>query len=248
MSRALVFIVLVSVLLLSVAACAADWTKWRGPSADGISPEKMINKNWNQNPPKMLWETPMGDEGYAGPSVADGKVFIIDHQGKQDVVRAIDIKTGKDVWTYAYDDSEPANHGYSQATPVIDSHKVYALGRFGALNCLDEKTGKIVWTRDILADFHGKKPTWDYAWSPVIDGNKVIVLPGGPGAAMAALDKTTGQTIWQGGGSDQAGYGSPIVMMVGGGKQYIALTGVSAIGVDADKGTLLLDHPVADEI
>ncbi len=99
----------------------------------------------------MLWKTDMGDAGYAGPSVADGKVFIIDHRGKQDVVRAIDINTGKDAWTYGFDDSEPANHGYCQATPIIDKGRVYALGRFGLLLCLDEKTGKKsgpeIWSR-----------------------------------------------------------------------------------------------------
>ena len=71
----------------------------------------------------------MGDNGFAGPSVDNGLVFIVDHQDKQDVVRAIDIKSGKDLWTYAFDDDHPDNCGYSQSTPIIDGGKVYALGR-----------------------------------------------------------------------------------------------------------------------
>ncbi len=237
------FVILIGVWL-SIAACASDWPQFRGPSANGISPDKGINKNWGQKPPKMLWQTPMGDDGYAGPSVAGGKVFIIDHKGKEsDVVRAVDITTGKDVWHYSYPDTQGPNYGFSRATPAIDAGKVYVFGRMGLLTCLDAKTGKKVWSRDTFADFKGKKPGWLYAMSPVVDGNQVIVSPGGPDAGMVALNKVNGSTIWQGGGSDISAYATPIIATINGKRQYVVFTGVSMIGVDSKTGAVLWRQP-----
>ncbi|MBI2842526.1 MAG: PQQ-binding-like beta-propeller repeat protein [Armatimonadetes bacterium] len=243
MHRLAILLVLAVLCLSPGIVRGADWPQFRGPNADGISPEKLANKNWKQNPPKVLWKIPLGDDGYAGPSVAAGKLFIIDHKGNQDIVRAIDIKTGKDVWQFAYEDGEKPNYGFSRATPVINGNKVYALGRLGVLNCLDVKTGKKLWSRNICKEFDGKKPGWEYAMSPLVDGNKLILCPGGPNASVVALDKNTGKTIWKGGGSDVPGYATPVPLMTGGKKQYVTFTAVSLIGVDANDGTLLWSIP-----
>ena len=227
--------------LLSTTLCAtlsaSDWPQFRGPNANGISTEKGINKTWNQMPPKLLWKTPMSDGGYAGPSIASGKLFILDHKDNQDIVRAIDIKTGVDVWTYAYPDADPANHGFSQATPTVSGGRVYTLGRMGLLNCLDAKSGKPLWSRNIFTDFKGTMPNWNYAMSVVIDGNKAVVCPGGAGAAVVALDKTTGKTIWQGGGSRVMDYSTPVVATINGKRQYVVISKTDLIGVDPDTGT-----------
>lgn len=239
MARRITIATVVLALLVPGMLLAADWPQFRGPNADGISPEKGMNKNWNQKPPTMLWKTAMGDDGYAGPSIAGGKVFIIDHINGQDVVRAIDIKTGKDAWTFSYPDADRPNFGFSRATPTVNSGRVYVLGRMGLLNCLDVKTGKKLWTRDIFTEFGGKKPMWLYAMSVVVDGNKLIVCPGGPGATVAALDKTTGKTIWQGGGSRDLGYATPVIATIGGKRQYVIYTATDLMGLDANTGAEL---------
>lgn len=235
----MIFSALTLVLLLPAVLLASDWPQFRGPNADGISPEKQINRNWNQNPPKALWKTPVADKGYAGPAAANGRVFIIDHKDDQDIVRAIDMKTGKDVWQYSYADAEKANWGFCRATPIVDKTRVYALGRMGLLNCLDVKTGKKLWSRNILTDFKGKKPGFNYGWSPLLDGNKLILLPGGPNASIVALDKTSGRTIWQGGGTREPGYSTPIVATINGQKQYVALMGTGLVAVDPNTGVEL---------
>jgi outer membrane protein assembly factor BamB len=223
-------------ILISTTLFAADWPQFRGPNANGISAEKGINKAWNQRPPKQIWKVPMTDNGYAGPSVAVGKVFILDHKDGQDIVKALDLNTGAEAWKYSYPDTEPENHGYSQSTPTVSSGRVYALGRMGLLNCLDAKTGKLLWSRNIFTEFKGKMPNWNYAMSVLIDGNKCIVCPGGPGAAVVALDKTTGKTIWQGGGSRAMDYSSPILATINGRRQYVVLTKTDLIGLDPDTG------------
>lgn len=229
---------------LTAAGQSSDWARFRGPSATGISPETGIRKSWKETPPKLIWKTAMADDGYAGPSVASGVVYIIDHKGKEsDVVRAISITTGKDIWTYSYPDTQGANYGFARATPVVDGTRVYTLGRMGLLNCLNAKTGKLIWSKNILTEFKGQNPHWFYSMSPVVDGNQVVVCPGGPDAAMVALDKTTGSTIWAGGGSDIPGYATPVVATINGKRQYVVFTGVSMIGVDAKTGALLWRQP-----
>ncbi len=239
--RALVGVM--ALCVFSLSAVRSDWPNFLGPNRDGISPETGINKNWKAKEPKILWKTPMGDNGYAGPSVAGGKVFIIDHKGSDDIVRAIDLQTGQDVWTFSYPDMSRHNYGFSHATPTVDGGHVYTMSGLGKLHCLTAADGKKVWVRDIVRELGGKVPEWQVAASPVIDGDRIIVLPGGHGACVAALDKKTGQTIWKGGGDDAASYATPVVATLGGRKQYIVFSAGGLLGVDPADGKLLWRFP-----
>ncbi len=230
-------------LLTAVTLHAADWPNFLGPNRNSISTETSLNKNWSAQPPRELWRVPMSDNGYAGPSVANGKVFIINHEGDKDIVRALDLKTGKDIWTHTYADQSKPNHGFARATPTVENGKVYTVSRFGIVNCLDEKTGKPLWTKDVVKEFKGLPPRWEMAWSPFIDGDKLIVIPGGDGAAVAALNKNTGAAIWKGGGSDKPGYATPDAATLNGVKQYLVFTACNLIGVEAATGKLLWQLP-----
>ncbi len=221
----------------------SDWPNFRGPSFNGISPETGLNKDWQAKPPRMLWKTPMGDNGYAGPSVANGLVYIIDHQGGEDIFRAIDLNTGKDAWTYRYPDADADNYGFSRSTPTVSGGKVYAVSRLGKVYCLDAKTGKPIWYRDMTSEFGGRRPSWEYAWSVLIDGNKAIAVPGGPAGALVALDKETGKTIWQGGGDEGSGYSTPVLANLAGRKQYVVFLAKCIVGVDPESGRQLWRYP-----
>jgi len=243
MTRRVTYLLLALCLCLPTLLSAADWPQWRGPNMDGISPEKGINKDWTAKIPAMLWQMPMSDNGFAGPSVADGKVFIIDHVGAKDIVRALNLQTGKEIWNFPYDDAAGDNYGFTRSTPVYEQGKLYILCWLGTVYCLNAKTGEQLWTRDLIHDFNGRLPTWNLAMSPLIDGEKVIFCPGGDKAAVVALNKNTGVTIWQGGGSDKAGYATPVVATILGVKQYVVFDGTALIGVKADDGTLLWRYP-----
>ena len=234
---------IVTFLVVSGAAWATDWPQFRGPNADGISREKGINRSWQENPPEMLWKVSLTDEGYSGPSVAFGKVFIVDHKGITDIVRAIDIRTGKDVWRFEYEDLKKANSGFARATPLISGNKVYTLSHLGRLHCLDARTGKKIWVTDLTSEFGGKLPKWGYSASLIVDGNKVIACPGGANASVVALDKSTGQTIWKGGGSDTGGYSSPVKATINGIRQYVVFTGAHIMGLDPETGAILWQSP-----
>ena len=141
----------------------ADWPRFRGPNGDGLSTETGINKDWNGRPPQALWQTSLSDDGFAGPCVAEGKVFIIDHQGQEDVVRAIDLAGGQDVWSFRYADSGGANYGYAHSTPCFDEGRVFTVGRAGQLNAVNAADGTSLWSKDFRKDFGGSPPGWNYA-------------------------------------------------------------------------------------
>ena len=119
-----VFLSVPVALFAADSADPLDWPKWRGPNGDSISPETGINKNWAEGPPEMLWKVNLGDDGFAGPSVADGMLFIIDHKGGDDIVRAIDINTGKDAWQFTHPDASKPNYGFSRSTPVYEEGRL----------------------------------------------------------------------------------------------------------------------------
>jgi outer membrane protein assembly factor BamB len=223
----------------------ADWPRFRGPDYNGISREKGINKDWQARPPKLLWKQDLGDKGYGGPSVADGLLYITAHRGTEDVVLALNVQTGEEKWHYAVPDSdkESMGQGFTRTTPTVDGDRVYTLSRFGKLFCFESATGKVIWSKDIVETFHGQRPTWDIAGSPLVDGDKLIVCPGGPDASVVALNKMTGETIWSGGGSDVPGYSTPYLATIGGVRQYVCTYVNSVGGVATTDGKLLWKMP-----
>jgi outer membrane protein assembly factor BamB len=221
----------------------ADWPQYRGPNTDGISPEKGINKNWAAKPPKMLWKVDLTDGGYSGPAVSGGMVYIIDHEGDQDIVRALSLADGQEAWRYAYGDTDQGNYGYARSTPTVSGGKVYTVSRLGVANCLNAKTGDLVWTRNVVGDYGSQRPQWDLAHSPVIDGQKLILCPGGQNAGMVALDKDTGKTLWQGGGTTVSGYSTPVIATIGGVRQYVVTIQKGMMGVDPQTGKVLWNAP-----
>jgi outer membrane protein assembly factor BamB len=232
-----------AVLTQTPTTGGADWPRFLGPNANSISTEKGINKNWGAKPPKALWKFDLGDDGYAGPAVAGGKVFVIDHSGSQDVVRALDLKTGAEVWKFAYEDTSGANYGYARSTPTISGGKVYTMSRLGKVHSINAATGKMIWMRDLCADMGTQRPGWDLAGSPVVDGDRVVVAVGGRNAAIVALNKETGETVMQGGGDTVTGYATPVVATINGVKQYVSFVAKAAIGVDASSGATLWSVP-----
>ncbi len=223
----------------SALADGPEWPNFRGPSNNGFSPEKGINKDWAKKAPQLCWKQSMHDGGYSGPAVAGGVVYILDHVGQEDVVRAFSIQNGEEKWHYNYADTASANYGFPRATPTVDGDRVYTMSRLGKLNCLSIADGKPVWTVDIVEQFHGKRPGWDLAGSPLIDGNQVVVLAGGPNAAVVALNKLTGTAVWAGGGSETPGYATPFITTIDGTRQYVVEYAGGICGINPKSGAIL---------
>src|SRR5205809_6044515 len=129
----------------------------------------------------------------------------------------------------------------SRSTPTVDGDRVYALGSDGDLVCLDAATGKEHWKKNLQSAFGGKAGAWAFAESVLIDGDTLVCSPGGEKAAIVALNKTTGDVLWQSEVADsgEAAYGSAIVADVGGVKQYVQFLRKGLISVAAKDGKFL---------
>jgi outer membrane protein assembly factor BamB len=185
-------------------------------------------------------------DGYSGPSVVGTRLYLMSNRGMDnEFVQALSTQDGKVIWTtrlgnVGNPDQNP-KYPKARSTPTVDGNFIYALGSDGDLACLETKSGKIRWQKSLRKEFAGQPHEWAYAESPLVDGDVVVVTPGGAEATMVALNKNTGAVIWKSAvpGGDQAGYASAIVMQGGGRKQYVQFLSKGLVGVDAKTGEFL---------
>jgi len=225
-------------------AAEGDWYQWRGPQRDAICRETGLMKTWPEGGPKLLWKIDTLGMGYSSISIADGRIFTMGDRRRVQCVIAYDLKTQKELWATPI--GGPHRDG-SRCTPTVDGELVYAIGTDGVLGCFQVADGTLVWKKDFGREFGGKMMSgWRWSESPLIDGEKVLCTPGGPDAAMVALNKKTGAVIWKaavpslgGKGKNGAGYSSIVIGHGAGVKQYVQLFGKGVFGVEAETGKFL---------
>jgi outer membrane protein assembly factor BamB len=222
-------------------AVANDWAQWRGPNRDGISPETRLLESWPKGGPTLVWRTTDLGGGYSTPSVADGRIFGMSYRGDDEVVWALDAKTGKEQWVTRIAKAARVDYGQgSRSTPTVDGKKLFALGVSGDLVCLDVASGAKSWQRNLEKDFGGQRPGWGYSESILVDGDRVVCTPGGAKGAIVALSKNSGELVWQSKEfTDPPAYASLVIMTDGGVRQYVQMTHSNVVGVAAESGRLL---------
>jgi len=224
---------------------SSDWPQWRGPKRNGISQETGLLKQWPAEGPKLLWQVDDIGDGYSTPSVVGTRLYLMSNHGfENEFVQALSTQDGKPIWTTRVGNvGSPKDvlYGKARSTPTVDGDFIYALGSDGDLACLETANGKIRWQKSITKEFGGKPGLWAYAESPLVDGDVLVVSPGGEQATILALNKKTGAVIWKSAvpGGDQAGYSSAIVVQAGGRKQYVQFLSKGIVGVDAKTGQFL---------
>ncbi len=223
----------------------SDWPQWRGPQRNGISQESGLLKQWPAEGPKLLWQVNDIGDGYSTPSVVGTRIYVMSNRSMEDeFVQALSTVDGKPIWTTRVGNvGNPQDVFYPMArsTPTVDGNFLFALGSDGDLACLETRSGKIRWQKSIRKELGGKPGIWSYAESPLVDGDAVIVTPGGAEATMVALNKKTGSVIWKSAipGGEHAGYASAIVVQAGGRRQYVQFLSKGVVGVDAKTGQFL---------
>ena len=225
---------------------AEDWAQWRGPSRDGISRESGLLKEWPKEGPKLLWQFKEAGGGYSTPSVVGERIYFLGNEGlENEFVKALTVRDGKEVWEkrigkVGEPQQRPAYPG-ARSTPTIEGEALYAFGSDGDLVCMETATGKVRWQKNVRTEFVGKPGRWAYAESPLIDGEAVVVTPGGESATMLALNKKNGEVVWKSAvpGGDAAAYASIVIANVGGTKQYVQFVEKGVIGADAKGGKFL---------
>ena len=230
----------------NMGTSTSDWPQWRGPERDGTSQESGLLKQWPAEGPKLLWQVNDIGDGYSTPAVVGTRIYLMSNRGMEnEFVQALSTQDGKPVWTTRVGNvgNPDQNPPYPKArsTPTVDGDFIYALGSDGDLACLETSSGKIRWQKSLRKEFGGQPGEWAYAESPLVDGDVVVVTPGGAQATMVALNKKTGTVIWKSAvpGGDPAGYASAIVVQGGGRKQYVQFLEKGIVGVDAKTGEFL---------
>jgi outer membrane protein assembly factor BamB len=229
------------VILWSIAAPAPaeDWPQWRGQNRDGVWRERGIVEKFPSSQLTPKWRAEIGS-GYCGPTVASGRVYVMDLITKPataERIHCFDEKTGQRIWSHEY----PCSYGRVQypagprASVTIDNGRAYALGATGKLHVLDAATGKILWQRDLDEQFAIRLPQWGITAAPLIHEDLVMLHIGGEGACVVALRKDTGDEVWRA-LNDRAQYSAPIIARQAGQPVIICWTGDSVAGLAAATG------------
>lgn len=233
-----------AVLVFLVSTFAADrlphfdWPQWQGQDRTAISRETGLLHDWPKDGPPLLWKASKLGGGFSTPSVAQGRVFGMGFRGKDEVVWALDEKTGKEIWSVKTADAN-MQVGYNEGprcTPTVEDDRLYVLGLGGDLVCLKTKNGEEVWRKNLYKDFAGQVGGWGYSESPLLDGDKVLCTPGGKTATLVALNKKTGATLWKGvvPQGDPAHYSSIIAIDLAGQREYIQFLSGGVVGLSGD--------------
>jgi len=244
---------LLSLALISAPANADDWPQWLGPKRCGVWRETGILDHFPKDGPKVRWRTTIG-MGYAGPAVAEGRVYVHDRMLAPDVknpdnpfsknkiagkerILCLDDKDGKEIWKHEYDCAYEISYASGpRTTPSIVDGKVYTLGAMGHLLCLDAKDGKVIWSKNLPEEFNSGVPMWGFSASPLVDGDKVITLAGGADHVVVALNKDTGKEIWHALSAKEIGYCPPVIVQAGGKRQLIIWHPESVNSLDPETG------------
>lgn len=220
-----------------------SWPRFRGPDRNGISPEPVrLAREWPQEGPAVLWTVDVG-EGYAGAAIHNGRVYIhdYDHEAQEDVIRCLSLEDGRDIWRYSYYVPIRRNHGMSRTVPAVTDQYLVSIGPRCHVSVLDAVTGERLWAMDLVAEFGTRVPPWYTGQCPLIDGDRVIIAPGGPDALLIAVDIATGEVIWKtdNPGQWQMSHSSIVKMELHGRKTYVYAAAGGVVGVDAEDGAIL---------
>ncbi len=237
----LFFALMIAQTTIGNVAVTTDWPQWQGPNRTGLSTETGLLKAWPEAGPKTIWSITDIGAGYGSMALRGNSILVQGTKGTDSVVYSLDRATGKTVWMRVLGTMIKEGRGNGpRGTPTIDGNNVYALSESGDLACLKFSDGSVVWQRNILTDFKGRNIKWLISESPLVDGNNLIVMPGGTEAGIVALDKTNGKTVWATKElSDEAGYASNMVANIQGVRTIFGFTARGAVGVRANDGKLM---------
>jgi outer membrane protein assembly factor BamB len=242
------FVLLASLLAQALLAQAAtDWPQWRGPNRDGSLAGFVAPSSWPASL-KEQWKVAVG-VGHSSPLLVDGRVYVFARQGEEEVLRALDAATGKEIWRsgqpIAYE-MHPAARGHGKgpkSTPVYSQGRIYTFGITGVLSCHEAQTGKLRWRKEFSKEYPNTSPLYGTAMSPVVTDGLVIAHVGGHDrGALTAFDAETGAVRWAY-TADGPAYASPIVLTLLGTRQVVTFTQKELVGVATANGNLLWKLP-----
>lgn len=214
---------------LSPRAVTSDWAAFLGPTHNMVSPETALLKKFPKDGLRPVWEMKKG-EGFAAPTVLGDRLILFHRVGEDEVVDCLRPTDGRHYWRHATPSAYRDRYGFNsgpRASPVIAHDSVFTLGAEGRLQCLDLANGQLLWSRDLLAEFHLKQNFFGVGATPLVEGDFLIVNVGAPGGpCVAAFDVATGKLIWGAGAHDWGpSYASPVPATVHGKRRVFVFAG-----------------------
>ncbi|MDZ4658823.1 MAG: PQQ-binding-like beta-propeller repeat protein [Bythopirellula sp.] len=236
--------VLMLALLCEVVSAEGPWPQWRGPNRDDISTETGLVQELPEGGPPRLWLFENCGSGYSGPAIVGNKLYILGARDKTDLLLCLDATTGEELWATPLGPMFENDWGDGpRATPTVDGELIFAMASNGNLVCAKTADGSVVWNK-AMQDLGGKVPVWGYSESPLVLGEKLFCTPGEQQGAIAALDKQTGELLWQTEDLADVAHYSSIMPMQHDGKTILTqLLFKELVGVDPADGTVLWTVP-----
>jgi outer membrane protein assembly factor BamB len=247
--------ILPTLLLFTLSAHGVDWPQYRGPAGNGISAER-ITQAWPASGPKQVWKVP-SEGGFSSFAVSGGSVFTLalkEAEGaKQESLVAMDANTGRELWfaplNFAKydgggDDGTGDNKGGDgpRSTPAVEGSRVFTMSSQLALRGFDAKSGKVLWTRDLMKEHGGRNIQWQNAASPLIEGGLLYVAGGGPGESLLAINPQDGAVIWKA-FDEKMTHATPVPATIAGQRQIIFYLQSGLLAVDPKTGQELWRYP-----
>jgi outer membrane protein assembly factor BamB len=225
------------------AAGAADWPQWRGPNRDGKSGDTHLLQQWPAGGPPLVWKAVGLGQGYSGVAVVSGRLFTMGDKGDVSVLEAFSDSDGTPLWSTKVGKTGTTgccSGPGPRCTPTVPNGLVFGVNQYGVLVCVSAADGKEQWRKNYEKDFGGSRPEWGFSESPLVDGDQVVVTPGGSQGAIVALDCKTGAKRWQSKDfTDPAHYSSIIQAEIDGVPTYIQLTELNVVGIAPKDGRVL---------
>ena len=228
---------------LAVASASPDWPQFLGPTRNGVYSGPPLAATWPAGGPKKVWQKSVG-EGFAGPVVAGDRVILFHRVMNQEVVEALDAKTGDSRWRYAYPTTYRDDFGFDEgprAVPVVAGGRVYTFGAEGQLTAVDLATGQKVWNVDTMRRFNVRKGFFGASGSPLVENGRVIANIGGKdgakGAGIVAFNADTGAVLWTATDHD-ASYSSGVSATFAGQPTAVFFTRNGLVGLDPSNGAI----------
>ena len=242
------------------APAGASWTQWGGAARNFIvEPAPALADAWPESGPPVLWSRPLG-VGHSTILVDQGRLYTLYRAGngrarqgpweREEAVIALDAKTGTTIWEHKYASRREdfAFGAGPHATPLVVGDRLFAIGTQQQLFAFDKRTGKVLWSHDLIRDFNSPelliRPVVKvgYACSPIAYRDTIICSIGGPGQSVMAFRQSDGSVVWKSGDFLTAA-SPPVLIDFEGSPQLVFLAGGTVTALDPAAGRILWSHP-----
>ncbi|MDP4291471.1 MAG: PQQ-like beta-propeller repeat protein [Bacteroidota bacterium] len=236
-------IILLFIFISFVTAASAQTVyQWRGQNRNGVYNEKNLLKSWPAQGPQLLWVNENVGNGFGSMSITPDRIYITGEKDTLGYLNALDLK-GNLLWKSDYVKEWVKTFPGSRSTPTVVGDLIYVCSGLGNLACFDTKTGNKKWFVDRQKDLHGQPTLHGHSESPLVDGDKVFVTPGGKDTNVVALNRFTGKIVWVSKGmGERPGYNAPLLIKLPQRNILVTLTAYHLLGLDAATGELLWKH------